>query len=819
MSLPLTMPLRALWRTMRRQPSYVIATVAAIALGVGASTTVFTLVDAVLLRPLPIPAAGELVNVHRTRPDGSTFHSFSVRDWQGLRRGGDRVVDLAAFTGVGASLRAASAGGHAELIGCQVVSANYLDVLGVRPMLGRGFSPADDSAGAAPVALLSFTAWQRRFGGDPAIVGRQIWLASKPFTVAGVLPAGFRGHFVGFSFDVWVPLGAAPVLVGADALERPEGFELIGRRTGGASLERVRGALAVSLASLVADRPEQKGDGVDVRVATPVDDSLRGAVTLFLGALLAIAGLVLAIAVVNIAGLLLARGEGRRREMAVRRALGGGTGDLARLVLFESVGLCLLGGGLGLGVAAFASRLFAQFNLTSALQLELDLRPDVRVALFALAVAILAGLGAGLAPALQARGLDLATALREAAATLAGRARLRSVFVGAQAALALVLIVMAGLFARAIGHAGEAAPAGDLTVAEILWPVVGQDDAAGARFYERLLERAGSLPGVSSASLARRLPFGPERALAVVTRFEDGASVDGHTPPVDTNVVAPGYFTTLGWPLLAGRDISPVDGPQAPAVAVVSASLARRLWSTESALGREIWVGGATGRAAEAPRRATVVGVAPDVVFGGAARRATVYLPLAQNFSGRLTLLLRGGALGAGETSAVSSLGRPLAEIAAELEPDLPTPSVMPFSRALAGVLLPQRLAAATAAGLGAVGLLLALGGVYAVVAYGVARRRRELAIRVAVGAQPGDLARMILREQGRLGLRSSAAGLLLSVFAGWSVRGLLLGVSVLDPLTLIGGTALLLAVVLLASLPGALRAAAIDPARLLRSE
>ena len=805
---PIPGALRGLSRALGRQPSFVLATVGAIALGVGAATSVFTLVDAVLLRPLPIADPATLINVHRTRPEGSSFGGFSRDSWQTLRSAVAGRVDLEAFTGLGASLRLPGASAATELVSCQVVSSGYLDMLGVRPVLGRGFVEGDDAPGSREVALIGEAYWQRRFGGAPDVVGRTIVLGGRPFTVAGVLPRGFRGHFVGFSFDVWVPLGAAEAVLGSAGVRGDETFELIGRRSAGVSLAAARGALDAAMGSWVAAHPAQHGDGVDVRLATPLDDDLRGAVQFFLAALLGIAVLVLAIAAVNVAGMLLARAESRRREIVVRRALGAGTGDLAQLLLAESLTLSAVGGALGVALAAVASRLFTLLAPAS-LPLVLDLRPDVRVLAFAVAATAVTGLLAGLAPALQARGVDLNTGLREAAASLAGGTRLRRVFVAGQIALALVLIVLAGLFGRAVAGVTAGVPSGSLTTAEILWPVVRKDDATGRRFYAAFAERAAALPGVSAVSFARRLPFGPERPGAPVARVEDAPPEVGRVPGVDTNVVAPGFFGVLDRPLLGGREFSSADTAEAPPVAIVSASLAARLWPEASPLGRELWIG-ATPPAA--PRRVAVVGIARDVVFGGAVRRATLYLPAAQSPLGRMVVLVRG-------SEAAAAVAGPLVAIARELEPDLPAPLAGSLESALGLVLLPQRVAAATALALGALGLGLALAGVYAVVAYSVARRRRELAIRVAIGARPRDLIRLVAGEQGRLALGAGAAGLVLAVGAATLLRGFLLGVGAADPLTLIAAGSLVSAVVVLASLPGARQAATVDPAHLLRSE
>lgn len=786
-------------RTLRRRPAYVLATAGALALGVGAVTAVFTLANALLLRPLPLADPSTLVEVHRLHEGataGAASGGFARAEWEALRLGAAGRVELAAFTGTGASFRAAAAG-EAELVACQVVSARYLDLVGVRPALGRGFLDSEDAGASAPVVLLSDAFWRRRFAAARDVVGHRVFLAGRPFTVAGVLPPGFRGHFVGFAFDVWVPLGQAPAVLGTRAAQA-EVFELLGRRATGQSLAASRAVLGAAWAT-IAPR-----EALAVETARPIDASLRTGVRLLLAALFAIAAAVLAIAVVNAAGMILLRAEERRREVAVRRALGAGRFDLLRLALAESLALAALGGVAGLGLAAAGARLFARL-VPPSLPLVLDLGVDLRVAAFACGVTLLAGAGAAVVPIVAAWRRDLAPALRASAATLVRGGRLRRAFVGGQVALALVLVVLAGLFARAIDRVAAVAPA-TLTTAEILWPVVGKDDAAGARFFDALLERAVALPGVESASLARRLPFGPGRLGEPVAPGEGSPAAIG-AAGVDTNVVAPGFFRVLGRALLAGRDFGVADGAGAPGVAIVSETLASRLWPGASPLERTVWVG--TGPAA---RRLRVVGVAPDGRFGGAAPRATLYVPFAQSAERRMTLLLA-------SRRPDATLGVALSRLTLELEPDLPVPVVLAGDRALGTVLLPQRVAAATASTLAALGLSLALAGVYAVVATSVARRRREFAIRVAVGARPGDLMRLVLTEQGGLLLRAGGVGLVLAVATAMAVRGLLLGVGAADPRTLLSAACGVGTVALLASLPGARRAATVDPAPLLRSE
>jgi predicted permease len=444
--------LRYALRTLLRSRALTVTAVLTLGLAVGANTALFSLVNAILLRPLPgVADPGRLVNVHRTAAGGTTFHSFSHPDYVELSERSGRFVRLAAFNGRGASL---GTSGAPEVVGTQLVSGNYFGVLGVRPLLGRLLSEADDRvAGASPVAVVSHSLWQRRLGGDRGVVGRTIRLNGFPFTVVGVAPEGFQGHFVGFPFEVWVPLAmAAQAAPGEDLASREaEWLELVGRLQPGVSRPQAQAGLAAAMAGLAHDHPlTLRGASVDVRPMTGVDDSLRSGVVGFLAVLQAVGILVLLIACVNLAGLLLARAAGRARELAVRMALGAGQGALTRQLMAETLALFVLGGLAGVALASSSADLLHAFQPAFPVPLHFDLSLDLRVLAFAIAATVLTGVVCGLVPALHAGRVDILTGLKDARLAGTPRLRLRGLLVAGQVALTTLLLVGAGLFLRTL---------------------------------------------------------------------------------------------------------------------------------------------------------------------------------------------------------------------------------------------------------------------------------------------------------------------------------------------------------------------------------
>jgi predicted permease len=736
-----------------------VTAVLTLGLAVGANTALFSLVNAILLRPLPGVADPErLVNVHRTAAGGTTFHSFSHPDYVELSERGGRLVRLAAFNGRGASL---GTNGAPEVVGTQLVSGNYFGVLGARPLLGRLLSESDDRvAGSSPVAVVSHSLWRRRLGGDPGAIGRTIRLNGFPFTVVGVAPEGFQGHFVGFPFEVWVPLAmAAQAAPGEDLASREaEWLELVGRLEPGVIRPQAQAGLTAAMAGLAHDHPlTLRGASVDVRPMTGVDDSLRSGVVGFLALLQAVGILVLLIACVNLAGLLMARAAGRNRELAVRMALGAGQGTLTRQLMAETLALFVLGGLAGVALAFWTADLLHAFQPAFPVPLHLDLRLDVRVLTFATAATALTGVVCGLVPALQASRVDILTALKDARLAGAPRLRLRGLLVAGQVALTTLLLVGAGLFLRTLQTARSVDPGFDpqgVHTARLDLTLLPGTEASGRTFYEQLLARLAADPGVRSASLAASIPLRSLAPPTATVRAEGPVNPSEPGLTVAFNAVSSGYFDTLRIPLRAGRVFLPADTPDTRPVAVVNEALARRLWPGRPPIGERLWIGA---------EEREVVGVVLDTKVRSLAEdpRLQAYVSLAQSYRPRARVLVRG------EGDLAGAVRREVAALA----PDLPVMESTPLPEAIAFALFPQRMAASIAGALGALGLALAATGLYGVVAYSFSLRTREMGVRLALGARRADLMALVLGGGLRLALAGVAVGAALALGLARALR------------------------------------------------
>jgi predicted permease len=802
--------LRLAARSWRRSPALAAAAVVTLALGLGANTALFSLVDAVLLRPLPgIAEPGRLVNVHRSVQTASTPLGFSHPDYRDLRERARALSGLAAFNGRGVSF--GDGPGPAEMVGLQLVSGNFFEVLGVRPLRGRMLGPADDAApGVAPVAVVSHALWQRRLGGDEDVVGRTVRLNGFPFTVVGVAPEGFQGHFVGFPFEVFVPLAMAAQAAPGDSLtDRDEPWlELVGRLAPEATIAQAQADLDAVAGALAREHGTgSRRVGAQVTPATGIDDELRGPVVSFLAGLQALALLVLVVACVNVAGLLLARAAARARDVAVRTALGASRAAIAREAAAETLMLFAVGGAAGVALAHWSADLLHTLQPRFPVPLRFDLGVSGRVLAFAAGVTAVAGATFAAFAAVQAGRLGSSSALREGrGGEPRGRARLRASLVVTQVALSMVLLVVAGLFMRSVQNARHVDvgfdPAGVVT-ARLDLRLLARGENETRALQDALLERLAALPGAEGAAFASWIPL---RSLAPPTelvRAEGAAEDEGLGTPVIA--VSPAYLQVMRIPLREGRAFAVTDGPDSARVVLVSESLARRLWPEGGAVGRAVRHGDVTSR---------VVGVVADVKTRRVTETAMplLYVSLAQEFSpfGRALLRRQGP-----PAEAMAALAR---EVAA-LDRDLPVMEPMPLREAIAFALFPQRIAGAIASGLGALALLLAATGLYGLVAWSAGRRTREMGVRVALGATRGQVMALVLRH----GLGLAAAGVALGAAgagaAAHALRSLLPGVSAADPLTFAAIAALMASAAAAASFGPARRAARVDPAVALRSE
>ena len=803
------MRLRQAVRTLRRSPGTSSVVVATVAVGICAVVTVFAVVDAFFLKPLPgVARQDELVNVHATAADGSTFHSVSLATWHDLGNGNGAFTGLAAFSSRLVSL---TAGDEPRLATVQVVTQNYFSVLGARPALGRFFLPEEDEVpGRDAVLVLSHRAWKNALGADPAILGRVVSINGRPFTVVGVTEAGFNGTFLGQPFDVWVPAMMVPVVATADRLTDRSivWLEMVGRLRPGLSRRAAGAALAVAATRLRRSYPDvYRGVGYDLRPVTGFEDSLRGAAIGFFGLLLGLAGLVLAIAGINVSGILLARAKARERELSVRLALGAGRGRVLRQLLAENVLLFLAGGTAGILLTFVTLSLLERYELPTALPLSFDFQPGARVFAFALLVSAAAGLLFGLAGALPATSPSALALLRAGAITdRPAASRLRGIFVAAQVAMSALLLVAAGLFFRTVRNTANVSPGFEpdgLTMTSVDLKLLNYDAPRAQAAFETLVARATSLPGVESATTTARMPLGFGNHTSAISLPESPG--DEAPVTVDSSDVGDGYFRTLRLPLVSGRPFGPADGVTAPRVAIVNETLARRLWPGRDPIGRTL---------RERGDILTVVGVARDSRYRRLWEEPRSFLYVSERQSGSLRrdLVVRGGGTDAALAGALRR------EIRAA-EPNLPFAAVLPVRRHMGISLLPQQAGSAVAGSLGLVGLLLAAIGLAAQVAYSVTRRTREIGIRMALGARPADV---FLLEASR-GAKTAGVGLALglagALLLSRSLAKFLFGVSPADPLTFCAVALLLAATSLAATLLPARRAARISPMEALRNE
>ena len=811
-----TSDLRYAARMLRKSPVFTVVAALVIALGSGAVTTIFSAMNGILLRPLPAAADPDrLVAIERVsanEDDGRIQASYPY--YRELRERARTLDGVAAWSK--ASL-AISSRGEGSAVEGNIVSGNYFSVLGVRPALGRFFVPEEDRTPMThPVVVVSHAFWQTRLGGDSAAVGGELLVNGRPYTLVGVAPAEFRGVFTPLVIDAWVPLMMQPHLRPNRAVADGSLSWLytFGRLRDGATREAVAAEMTAITAALVADGTEPRGrrhfDRVHVSGLTGLPSDATRVAFGFVGLLLGAAALVLLIAGVNVAAMLSARAVARRRELAVRAALGAARAQLVRQLLVESLLLFLLGAAGGLALAVVATGALERMPIPAEIPMSLELSPDLRVLAFTLVVSLVTGLAFGLAPAARATRQDVAVRLRDGGPTGGTRRAIASngLVVG-QLALSLVLLVAAGLFLRALRSGQTVGPGFEragVATAALNAESWGYDSTRARAFFAALRERLEAAPGVEAVSYTDILPLTfnsmgtrllPEGAAAA----PDGdGGVDVRMADVDA-----GYFDALRLPLVRGRAFTLRDDAASARVAVVNETLARRLAPTGDAVGRTFRVHG---------ERWTVVGVARDSRYAdlGSSAPPVVYLPLAQSWRPDQTLLVRTS----GDPAQAAALLR--ATVRA-IDPALPPPAVMPLTQATSIALLPQRVAALVTGALGAAGLLLATVGLYGIIAYSVSGRTRELGIRVALGARRADVLRMVVREGMWLAGLGVALGLLLAAGAAQLLGNLLLGVSPLDLPTFAGMSLLFAAVALLASWLPARRAAGADPTVALRAE
>ncbi len=816
--------LRYAVRQLRKAPGFTAAAVVSLALGIGASTAVFTLMDAVLFRTLPLADPDALYYLgHASGADTTSSANYPLLE---------RYQAAGIFSGVAAYTEqtfTVSATDGLERVAGQFVSGNYHAVLGVPIAAGRGFSTEPDRPdGRAPVAVISDRYWERKFGRAPDVIGRTIEVAGRAVTIVGVTAPGFRGFATGLDVDITLPM-AVKALDDPEYLVMRDGWtslSLVGRLAPGATeagtLARVNAVFQPFWMEPENAWAREHDPVVRSGVLLPAGQGssfLRRRYQTPLRVLMGMVGVVLLIACGNVANLLLARAQARSREVAVRMSIGAGRGRLVRQFLTESLLLACVGGLLGLALAAASTGLLASFLDIGQSPIVLDVALNGRVLAFTTAVCVATGVAFGLAPAFRATRVDLTPALKATGAS-AGAASGRGprwvagkALVVAQISLSLLVIAAAGLLVRSLGNL-RTLDAGFTRESVLLFNVeTGRtfDSPGRFAFYSSLHERLRGLPGVVSVAYSQRSPidFSLERR-----RID----IAGRTGPLDrkavsTNVVTPGYFATFGIPVTRGRGISEQDREGSSNVALVSESMARTFFGQSDALGRTILLGGN-----RTPM--TIVGIVADVRFEGLRDEPPpmVYTPLAQpgeafdgsmGYPSGLTVVVRSS----GDPRSLSASAR---ELVRALTPDATVSYVRTMDQQLDAALVRERLLASLSTGFGLIALALAFVGLYGVMSYRVAQRSREIGIRIALGATSGRVLRQVLRESIVISVAGIGLGLAAALYATKVLSALLFGLSPRDPLTLAGVAALLLAVALIAGYFPARRAARVEPMRAL---
>lgn len=800
-------------RTLRNNPGFTLIAVFTLALGIGANSTIFSWINSTLLNPIPgASRTAEIVSVTR-RGTVDSPGEFSYPDYLDLRDANHSFAGLIAFSTRSMNLTGA---GKPMRVWGTAASANYFDVLGVRPFRGRTFAGDEDSRpGGAPVVVLSDALWRSRYGSDPTIVGRIIAIDRHPFTVIGVAAPAFQGSLTGLRTDLWVPLSMQRQVVSSNDQLHDRGTNWLmaqGRLIAGVSQSQAHEDLNLIMQRLVQAFPSSHFGQNDVGIYPlwRAPDGANAYFYILLPMLLALAAVVLLLACANVANLLLVRSVARRREMAIRLSIGASRGRVIRQLLVESALLALSGGGLAMLVAEWGAGTFQTFIPATNFPVALKLNPDRTVLLVTFGVALLTGLLFGLLPALRSSAISPAAVLKEeSGATSAGRrkGRLTGILVVAQLALSLLLLVTAGLFIRGFRKAQQFDPGfnpNHVFVASYDLYAAGYDWKRGVEFDRQLVSKVQLLPGVESATLADAVPLGFERNTEMA-KFEGYAPQPHEAMDIRSATVGPNYLRTMQIPLVEGRDFTLDDTKSSQSVAIVNQALAARYWPGKDALGKRVWA---------EDHWSTIVGVARNCDYDrlNEPSQPFLYIPMLQDYWTTAIIQARV----AGDPLAYA---RAVEKTVHELDADMPLygeASLADFTRASS---TSQRIAGTFVGAFGLLSLILATVGIYGVVAYSTRQRTHEIGIRMALGASRFHVLRLVLGHGFRLTLSGLCAGLLLAFVAARLMRSQLFGVTPTDALTYLIVAALLCVVALFACYIPARRAMRVDAAVSLRCE
>lgn len=813
------------WRMLAKSPLSTLIVALTLALGIGANTLVFSLINGYLLRPLPVPDPGRIALLAAQQAGNSPFlYMFSYPDFVDFRKQAVSFADLLVYD---ISLGGLSAENKADQFVYSHVSGNYFSALGVKPLLGRLIRPEEENQpGEQPVLVLGYSFWQKRFRGDPSVLGKQVRVNGQLATIVGVVPKEFHGAYFVLNMDAYMPLGAADLA--AQVSQNPltdrnaRIFRLLARLQPGVTFSQAQASVNVIAARLAREYPATDKN-VTVQVyreqlarPTPLANNV---IPITAGFFLFLAAMLLLLACMNVANITLARATVRQREMGLRAALGARRGRLVRQTLTETLLLGLLGGigGILLGLWVNPGQVSAIPGLS--LPVSLDFSFDWRVFAYSFAAAVFTGLFVGLWPALRASRLDLNTILQEGGRGESGTGRhhVRNFLVAAQVAGSFVLLIIAGLFVRSVQHSESVNLGFDPNhVVNIMVDPqqIGYDQSHATEFYRQLKTRVVALPGVQSASFAYGVPMGDLANVNLCTVVVgDHPVANGQPPPsIFFNNVDSSYFETMRVPLLRGRTFTDFDNESAPLVAIVNQTMAERFWPNQDPIGKRFTL----NNIGQPSQTVQIVGLAGNGKYAFIAEDPTpfFYVPLTQNFTSLRTLQIRSSVP---PDTMIAEVRRQIHALA----PSLPIIQAKTMQESLEGSngLQVFRIGATVAAILGGLGLILASVGVFGVVSFAAVQRTREIGIRLALGGTARDVLRLVLQQ----GVRMVGAGLLVGVLAAWGLTRLmarfLFGVSPSDPLTYASVILLLSAVALLACWLPAHRATRVDPGIALRYE
>jgi predicted permease len=800
-------------RQLLKRPGFTLLAIISMALGIGANTAIFSLVDTVAFRPLPVKNASELQELYGTLHNGADYTLQSYLNYKDYRDRNQVFNGLIAYRIAVASL---SHNGNNERVWGTMASGNYFDVLGVPPLLGRGFLPEEDQTPKShPVVVLSYGCWQKRFASDPAIVGRSVLINNVPFTVVGVARKGFIGTDVAYAAEFWTPMMMGPVIEpGSTWLEsrNSDNSFVVGRLKPGITKSQAEASLRALTLDLAKEYPkENAGRGIELIPPGLFIPDIRNGVFAFTAVLGAVGFLVLLLACVNLANLLLARATDRRKEIAIRLALGASRRRLIRQLMTESVMLSLAGGIFGVLVAAAINRIVQRVDYPIDIALVFDLRIDWRVLSFTLGLSILTGMLFSLIPALQSSKPQLVPALKDEQ-SMAGfrRSRLRNALVVTQITLSLVLLISAGLIVRSLQEAQRMRPGFNPENAVAFSFDVGlqgYDETKGRALQKQALERIRALPGIEAAALVDNIPLSLNYNSTTIYLEGQPPTPQAQLPLAIPSSVSPDYFRTMGISL-RGRDFTEQEERKEDRVAIVNETFAKKFYPGQNPIGKRFNFSGS-----ENPFW-LIIGVCGDGKYNslGEEPKAALFRPQLRDYSTAVSMVARTK----GDPKTV--LGAMQREMR-NLDPTLPLYGMKTLKDHMKIPLFPAKMAAGALASFGVLALVLAAVGIYGVMSYMVAGRTREIGLRMALGARTGNVRGLILRQGMTLAVIGSVIGLAIAFGATRLLKSVLYGVDAMDPTTFVGVTGLLAIVALLACWIPALRASRVDPMVALRAE